>query len=465
MEQYLEVASALLNSTEFEQISSLWTPLFVGQSTDPEQLQIQARQQLAVFLERAFRRPVTEREVSTFEQLFQSEFRQNDSYTAAMKTTVSAILISPNFLFRGDLAEDLMTSEQAYQFGLATRLAYFLWSSMPDDALLQAARESRLSNPDELRRQVHRMMDDRRIKSLSTDFGMQWLKLQKVASVQPDKDLFPDYYRKDAEPPGVSMMIEQMLLFETILVENRSILEFINADFSYLNRSLMDWYQLVPQKVAGITPDREDFYDFYRSKWPSIHRGGIVASGAMLISTSTTTRSSPVYRGAWILDVVFNNPPPAPPANVPPLVDSEVSGSVPANIRKRLEQHRKDPNCASCHDRMDPLGFALEQYDAGGRWRSSYGNGDPVDGSGDLDGDPFVGPARFKNVLLRKKEKFVQAFVEHTMKYALGRQLHYSDEPEIRRITQVVLKNDCRFDAVIENVVLSDLFLQVPNEN
>ncbi len=464
MENYFEIASTLLNNTEFEEICGVWESLFVAQSESEDGWIEQANRQLEYFLPRAFRRTVTQEEIERYQKLFRAELESTGRYTDSMKTTVAAILVSPSFLFHNEYSDSRIGVEHEEQFALACRLSYFLWASMPDDELFQAARESRLSSPKELKRQVRRMMDDHRIKSLATDFGMQWLKLQKAASALPDKDRFSDYYRKDVPPPAISMMIEQLLLFETIMVENRSILEFISADFAYLNRSLMDWYYLKPAEVLGYTPEREDFEDFFRIQWPSPHRGGIVTSGAMLVSTSTTTRSSPVYRGAWILDVVFNQPPPAPPANVPPLIENEENGSVPVNVRERLEQHRLDPACASCHDRMDPLGFALERFDAVGKWRKAYDNGDAVDTRGEIEGDEFDGPARFKNVLLRKKSKFVQAFVEHTMKYALGRQLHFSDQPEIRRISQQVLENDCRFDAVMESVVLSRVFRNLPSE-
>jgi hypothetical protein len=466
MEHYFEIATALLNSEEFADISGLWQAMFVPGSTDAEELLGQARSQLSLFLPRAFRRNVVQTEIQRYEQLFETEFAETNSYTESMKTTVSTILISPYFLFRTEFSARKSEDKQAAQFSIASRLSYFLWASMPDDQLFQAAGENRLNNPAELRRQVHRMMDDKRIKSLATDFGMQWLKLQKVVSAKPDKDKYPAYYYfHGMQPPAVSMMVEQLLLFETIMVENRSILEFISADFAYLNRSLIDWYQVNPKKVLGYSPQRENFENFFRIKWPHTHRGGILPSGAMLISTSTTTRSSPVFRGAWILDVVFNQPPPPPPANVPPLEDNQDGEPIPVNVRKKLDQHRKDPACASCHARIDPLGFALERYDAVGRWRNKYDNGDPIDTLGDVDGEVFDGAARLKNVIVRQKHKFVKAFVEHTMKYALGRQLHYSDEPEIRRIADKVVERDCHFDAVIENVVLSQIFRQLPNEN
>jgi hypothetical protein len=334
---------------------------------------------------------------------------------------------------------------------------------MPDDELFRLAELGSLQDPDVLRSQVQRMLKDFRIKSLSTDFGTQWLKIQKVNSAMPDKDKFPRYYRSELPTPGVSMMIEQLLLFETILVEDRSIMDFITADFAYLNRDLMDWYQIKPSEILGFTPHRENYEDFFRIKWPNLHRGGIVTSGAMLVSTSATTRTSPVYRGSWLLDVVFNRPPPPPPADVPALDIVKDGHALPLNVREKLEQHRRDPVCAGCHDRLDPLGYPLEKFDAVGQWRKNYENGDVIDSTGQLFGVDFEGPARFKKQIARNPSRFVRGFVEHLMEYALGRPLTIADLPEIERITSEVIDRDCRFSEAITQIVLSKQFQAAAN--
>lgn len=462
MEAYFNVSTGMLNSPEFPLICGIWEAMFVATEPGDEPQRRQARRQIELFLPRAFRRPVDDVELGRYFALFDREWVESKSYTEAMKTTVAAILVSPSFLYR----HDLLTTEDPEAAGgrmdehyaLASRLSYFLWGSMPDDVLYQAAEEKRLVDKTRLGEQVDRMLNDRRAKSLSTDFGMQWLKVQKAASALPDESVFPIYYQAKVPPPAVSMMIEQMLFFETIMVENRSILDFISADFAYLNRQLMDIYQFDGKAALGFKPRLFDYEDFYRVKWPNTHRGGVITAGATLVSTSTTTRTSPVFRGAWILDVIFNSPPPAPPADVPPLEPEEEDASVKLNVRKKLEQHRLNPACASCHDRMDPLGFALERFDPIGRWRNEYETGDSIDTTGDVDGERFNGAARFKAVLMRKKSKFVKAFVEHTMKYALGRQLHYSDQPEIRKVVQLVGDQEYRFRSVMKQVVLSEPF-------
>ncbi|MCP4774471.1 MAG: DUF1588 domain-containing protein [Planctomycetaceae bacterium] len=220
----------------------------------------------------------------------------------------------------------------------------------------------------------------------------------------------------------------------------------------------MDWYSVDPEEVLGYSPPVEGFEDFFRIKWPNGHRGGVLSSGAMLISTSTTTRTSPVYRGAWILDVIYNSPPPPAPANVPPLEPTSGEVSTDLSVREKLAKHRENEACATCHDVIDPPGFAFEMFDAVGKWRSTYANGKKVDSSGELRGDAFVGSERFKNVVLRDKSRFVRAFVEHTMKYALGRQLKFVDQPDIRQIAEKVAEQDFRFRTVMVEVVLSGLF-------
>lgn len=471
MESYFEISNSLLNNDEFAQLSNLWQSLFQSKPGETkDELIERAEDQLFEFLPRAFRRKVTEEELAVYLNLFRNDFQTSRSYTASMITTVSAILISPNFLFRHEymFPESELKSKTVKErdvelernFKMANRLSYFLWGSMPDDQLFQAAREKRLLTDKQLRYQVNRMLDDPKCKSLATDFGMQWLKVQDAASVLPDKTLYPQYYVKSNQrpPPAISMMIEQLLFFESVMVENRRITEFIASDYAFLNRQLMDWYSLDPEKVLGYTPPIDRFEDFFRIKWPNGHRGGVLSSGAMLISTSTTTRTSPVYRGAWILDVIFNSPPPPAPADVPPLNAATEDSTQGLSVREKLAKHRENEACATCHDVIDPAGFAFEMFDAVGKWRSTYANGKKVDSSGELRGEAFVGSERFKNVLLRNKSRFVRAFVEHTMKYALGRQLNFGDQPDIRRIAESVTEQDLRFRAVMIEVVLSGLF-------
>lgn len=457
LEACLKLARSILDDENFPRQSLLWESLFVADDHQPgEALVADARQRLASFLPRAFRRPVTETEIDRYTGLLASQL-PTQGFTESMKSTVAAILASPSFLFRSDRLPPA-EGEPPDPWAMASRLSYFLWGSMPDDSLFQAAAENRLRTDAQLLLQVRRMLDDSKSKSLSTDFGMQWLKVDKVNSARPDPDLYPGWYRKDADSPGVSMMIEQMLLFETIMVEDRSILEFINADYAYLNRQLMDWYYVDPETALGYTPPPDSFEDFFRIRWPDRHRGGVITSGAMLVSTSATTRTSPVYRGTWVLDVIFNRPPPPPPPDVPALEGDGNHARAFTNVRDKLAAHRENPSCAVCHDRIDPVGFALEKLDPVARFRRQYPDGTPIDTAGEIFDDPFDGAARFKNVVLRQKDRFVQGFVEHVLRYALGRELGIGDDPQVRQMAGAVADQDYRFRAVIESIVLSDVF-------
>ena len=310
------------------------------------------------------------------------------------------MLVSTHFLFRTDLVPNADADESLQNYALAARLSYFIWASMPDDELLQAAKENQLSDRRLVEKQVSRMLLDPKAKSLATDFGMQWLKVRKVGTAAPEKKMFGDFYRRINAPIWTSMQIEQLLLFETIMIENRNILDFIDADFAYLNNDLMRWYSHSSFEPIGFTPDHDNYDDFFRVKLTSRVRGGVLTSGAFLASTSATTRTSPVYRGAWIAEVIFNRPPPPPPDNVPELEAAIVQIGETQDVRSMLAEHRKNAACASCHNRIDPLGLAFEHYDVVGRRRVKYGDDQPVDSAGELFGVPFTTAPKFKLVLV-----------------------------------------------------------------
>jgi mono/diheme cytochrome c family protein len=463
-ERYFEMANSIINSKKFAKISGLWNPMFLppNNATIAEQ-KLAARGHLQTFLGRAFRRDATKVEVDRYAGLFDEQFSQTGNYTTAMKISVTAVLNSPSFLFRQDFSAGSFDDEQVNQFAMASRLSYFLWASMPDDHLFQAAREGRLGTREGLVKEVRRMMNDKKIKSLATDFGMQWLKVASVASAQPDRDLFPKFYKSKKINPAVSMVVEQLLFFETVMIEDRNIMEFIHSDWGYINQNLIQWYGLDSKAILGYTPKQSTSEDFFRVKWPNDQKGGVITSGATLVSTSATTRTSPVYRGAWILDVIFNRPPPAPPANVPSLDQAKQHSEEPKNVVEKLKIHREDANCAVCHDRIDPMGYALEGFDAVGRMRQQYENGTTIEATGIIFDEEFDGSAQFKNIILRNEREFVQGFTEHMSKYALGRRLELQDEEELKKIVDAVVSRGNFFSAVVEEIVTSDLFRSPPN--
>ena len=486
-EKFIQLSRDIVNSPTLSVISDLWKPLFIydpktnGDSV--EDVKPVARARLAEFLPRAFRRPVEKSEVERYVDIFienyvaietppenRDQLPRTDAdsgrFTEAMKSTVSTVLIAPDFLFLFQPPTDeSLSTEQRQSIFNASRLSYFLWASMPDDELLAEAFAGKLCTDQQLRSTAKRMMLDKKVKSLATDFGMQWLKVNRLTSSQPDPDKFPKFYSRKKQPISIAMMIEQLLLFETVLVEDRSLNDFIHADFAYINRDLMYWYGYSPKEYIGYMPPNAGPTDFFRINFPDTHlRGGVITSGATAVLTSTSFRTSPVFRGAWVSETIFNRPPPPPPADVPALevVPARLDGQE-VTLRDRLEIHRKDPNCASCHSKIDPLGFALEQLDAVGRIRHKYENGEPVDAKGEFEGQVFTHAYSLKQMILRKQEVFVRAFVEHMLRYAINREPTLADQDEIDRIAAAVIADGGRFHSVVDHIVGSPTFRAKPN--
>ena len=465
-EKYIQLGREIVNSPTLPAISENYVSLFVfdsgsNQSADLAVANKEARLRLAEFLPRAFRRPVTEKEVDRFAGVFAEQFNETTSFAEAMKSAISTALISPDFLFLFQQPSQSLTLDQRKSLTNASRLSYFLWASMPDDQLLALATNGKLTTSEQLRAQTKRMMLDPKIKSLATDFGMQWLKVNRLTSSQPDAEKFPKFYLRKKQPIGISMMVEQLLFFEAILVEDRSILEFIHSEFAYLNRDLLFWYGYNPDSYVGFTPSNSEPEDFFRINFRKNHiRGGAITAGSTLVLASTTHRTSPVFRGAWISETIFNRPPPPPPPDVPALDETKSGeGEKELSLRQRLDIHRKDPNCYSCHSKIDPLGFGLEEFDAVGRIRKKYDNGDSIDSNGEFEGQKFDNAYGLKQLILQsKKELYVRAFAEHVLRYAVNRKLTIADSDAVDQIAKSVVKEKYRFHAVIENVILSEPF-------
>ena len=461
-EKYIQLSREIVDSPTLRTVSGLW-PMFVepaGNAT-PEKLESAAASQLRKFLSRAFRRPASDEEVAEYLALFEREFDASGQYAAAMKSTIASILISPKFLFLYQNPEqDSWTESQRQSYFNASRLSYFLWASMPDEPLLEAAKRGEVYSAQQVRQQARRMMLDRRVKSLATDFGMQWLKVNRLPSSQPDPEKYVKFYGRKKQPIGIAMMIEQLLLFEAILVEDRSILDFVHADFAYMNRDLLMWYGYRPGEYLGFEPPHASPEDFFRIQFPQNHsRGGAITSGATLVLTSTSLRTSPVFRGVWIAETIFNKPPPPPPVNVPALEKIESGDSAkPLNVREKLAIHRDNPACNSCHAKIDPLGFGLEQFDPVGKIRRTYDNGERVESAGEIDGHKYQHAVGMKKLILAKKHLFVRAFVKHLLRYAVNRELTLADDEDIDHITESVLQGDCRFHSVVDHIISSKTF-------
>jgi hypothetical protein len=404
-----------------------------------------ARQVLTPLMRRAYRRPITEADLRGPLAIYRKAHAEG-GFDAGIEMALSAILVSPQFLFRVERDPAGVTRDTAYRVSdldLASRLSFFLWSSIPDDELLNAAIAGTLRQPAVLERQVRRMLADDRSRALVTNFAAQWLHLRNLAAITPDMRLFPDFddnlrqaFRQETE-----------LFFESVLREDRSVLDLLRANYTFVNERLAKHYgipHVYGSRFRRISLDEDS------------ERGGLLRHGSILTVTSYATRTSPVVRGKWILDNLLGVPPPPPLPDVPALKDNTVDGNL--SVRRRLAEHRSNAVCASCHNLMDPIGLSLEKFDAVGRRRNAEG-GIPIDASGGLpDGSTFADVDGLESALLRRPELFVGAFSEKLMTYATGRGVEYYDAPAIRTIVRDARSNDFRITSIVLGVVKSPAF-------
>ena len=400
------------------------------------------RRVLADLARRAYRRPVTDKEIERLERFVQLAEKEGDSFERGIRLGLQAILVSPHFLFRIERDPEPADPEAVHRisdYELASRLSYFLWSSMPDEELFSCAEKASLREPGVLETQLKRMLLDPKSSALVENFAGQWLQVRNLESVKPDPDRFPAF----DEELRAAMRAETRLFFETIMREDRSILDFIDARFTFLNERLARHYG-----ISGVVGP-----EFRRVTLRGNQRSGILTQASVLTVSSYPTRTSPVLRGKWLLENFLGAPPPPPPPGVAN-VNEEAIGSS-ASLRQQLEKHRSDQSCAVCHSRMDALGFGLENYDAIGAWRNRDGRF-PVDSSGVLPGGKsFRGPGQLKEILRRDKGAFVQCLTEKMLTYALGRGLERYDVPAVDAISRRVTESDGRFSRLIFEIVNS----------
>ena len=404
-----------------------------------------AREIIAGLARQAFRRPVTAGDRSRLMALY-DEGRAGRDFEAGIRLALQAILADPEFLFRFERTPAGVEAGAVYRVSdleLASRLSFFLWSSMPDEPLLSAAEQGRLSDQDELERQVRRMLADPRAEALSTNFASHWLHLQNLRDAHPDVYLFPDW----DENLNRSMRRETELLFDSIVREDRGLIDLLTADYTFVDQRLATHYGL-----PGVVGNR-----FRRVPVTDARRQGLLGHASVLTLTSVSSRTSPVIRGAWVLDVLLGTPPPRPPADVPPLEENE-TGEQHLSVRERTTEHRANAACASCHNIIDPVGFALENFDAVGAWRT-FDSGFDVDPSGTLyDGTVVDGPVSLRRFLLDNEELFLSNFTKNLLMYATGRVFQPYDMPAVRTIVRGAAAQDHRFSALVLGVVNSTPF-------
>ena len=402
-----------------------------------------AKEILSKLARRAFRRPVTESDVQTLLR-FYDVGRKEGGFEEGIGTAVRGILVSPEFLFRveRDPANGKPgTPYRVSDLELASRLSFFLWSSIPDEELLRVAEQGKLSNNAVLEAQVRRMLADPRSETLVQNFVSQWLGLKRLEAMSPDPVAFPDFDENLRE----ALEQESILFGESIARENRSILDYFRADYTFLNERLARHYGI--PNIYGSAMRRVELAEESRR--------GLLGQGSVLAVTSYANRTAPTLRGKWVLENILGTPPPAPPANVPSLTEQAKGSARVLTMRERMEQHRANPACAVCHKVMDPLGFALENFDAIGRWRDAEGS-TPIDSSGVLpDGSKFQGPVELRKILLEQRELFARNLTGKLLMYALGRSLEPSDQPVVRQILQEAAGGDYRWSDLIAGIVKS----------
>jgi mono/diheme cytochrome c family protein len=396
---------------------------------------------VAAFARRAYRRPATGEEVDRLMALHEGGLKRGAAPAAALRLPLKAILLSPHFLFRIEREQPGSKPYRVSDLELASRLSYFLWSTMPDDALAADAEQGKLSDPGVLEAQVRRMLLHPKARALTLNFAAQWLQLRKLDYARPSTEFFPAFTNKLKQ----AMRDEATTFLDKLREEDRSVLDLLDCDYAWLNGELAKHYG-----IAGV-----EGKEFRRvALKPEDHRGGLLGMGAILALTSHTSRTSPTLRGKWILESIFGTPPPPPPPDAGTLKEQK-KGAEPKTFRELMAQHAVQPTCASCHKRIDPLGFALENYDAVGAWRDSQG-GKPMDAAGILpSGERFEGVAGLKQVLLRSRDAFERNLIEQILSYALGRDVQDGDECAIREIQAALQKDGHRLSALVLAVARS----------
>ncbi len=423
-------------------------------------------ERIEAFMSRAFRREVADEELAPIFSIFQNARKSGRSEADAMRTAISAVLSSPGFLYveaNGDATAGKVSRLEDHELG--TRLALFLWSSTPDDELLALAKAGKLR--DNLENQVRRMLKERRSRELSESFAVQWLRLDQLHTSKPDRDLFPGFY---SGPQGKSTLhgatlAEALLLFETVHVEDRGILDFLAADYTWLNAPLARLYGLqlgaddqAHEVAANTNRELKTKSDkaalWHRVKLSDANRGGFMSMAAPLVVTSLPFRTSPVKRGAWLLETLFNRPPTEP--KVAFAIENDTKEAAQQmSIREKFEAHRSKAACYSCHIRLDPPGFALERFNPVGQWDEK------ADAKGEWSGSAFDGPAGFKSILARHPHEFTRGFIEHLLSYALGRKLEVYDMPVVDHIQRAAEADGCKFSRIIVEIVRSYPFTHV----
>jgi hypothetical protein len=463
MEEFLKLGQSVTRSPDFDPRNvGLWKTFFETPASEADQ-KAEARRRIEPFLTTAFRRSV---EPALFERYASFVDRQLDSgaaFTEVMKSVAAATISSPKFLYLYDMSGSGETAESIDDFELASRLSFFLWGSIPDQELLELAAAGTLSTPEVLDAQFSRMLKDRKLKRFCDSFPAQWLQLERIISSVPNREKYPNFYFSKYRD-SMHMMMEPLLLFETVLIENLPITQLIDPDFTYRSALLEDAYGPLATTGKKKGGGAVTVLNFNRVPVTDRRNGGVITNAAVMTMTSGPERTQPITRGAWVATVIFNNPPEPPPADVPPLGEKPAAEEEHLTLRERLALHRERSDCKGCHEQIDPLGFALENYDPIGVWRTQYENGRDVDMSGTLfRKHEFSDIIEFKEAMLVEKDRFARALAGHLLSFGLARELGAADKIALDEIAQATARDGYRFQTLLKQVILSKPFLSKSN--
>lgn len=455
MESFLKLGQSITQSPDFDEKNvGIWND-FYAESVGPTNVEDDLRLRLKPFLTRAFRQPVSAETLERYVAFAQRQIAAGVEFTEAMKLVSAATIASPRFLYLYDKSSVIDGDAQVDDFELASRLSFFLWGSIPDESLINLAEAGELHETDALDSQIDRMLADHRLKRFCDSFPSQWLQLERIISSVPDPEKFSGFYFAKYRD-SMHMMLEPLLLFETVLIENLPITQLIDSDFTYRSTLLEEAYgELATKSADGKGGAAVGVLSFKRVPIADRRTGGVITNAAVMTMTSGPERTQPITRGAWIASVIFNDPPEPPPADVPPLQEKP-AGEENLTLRERLALHRERSDCKGCHEQIDPLGFALENYSPVGKWRGHYENGRDIDVSGMLFRQhSFTDIAEFKDAILAEKDRFTRALAGHLLSFGLARGLGVSDQLALDKIVAATAEDNYKIQTLIKQVILS----------
>ncbi len=459
MEAFLSLGQSIVQSKDFTKKNvGVWEDLFAvpKKNLGTENELIESR--LRSFLTHAFRHPVDKETLGRYVAFVNTERSKGMAFEDAMKAVAAAAIASPRFLYIYNATDQNAAENELDPYSFASRLSFFLWGSIPDEQLLSAVKAGLLEDKQVLQEQLARMLESKKLKRFCDAFPLQWLQLDRMISATPDPELFPDFYFSKYRL-SMHMMLEPLLLFEAVLIEDLPITQFVHSDFTYRSQQLNKAYAELGLEVASAKPSGPGRLRFQRTPIKDMRSGGMITNAAVMTMLSSPEQSQPISRGAWLASVVLNDPPKPPPADVPPLPEHAGIETETMTLRERLGAHRERADCRGCHEQIDPLGFALENYDAVGRWRSTYKNGRTVDLAGKLfHQHDFANISEFKEAILKEDALFAKAFAKHLLSFALGRKLTPWDNVDIEDIIATTAADGYKIQSVIEGVVLSPTF-------